>query len=166
MIERILQDLHTASLTFAIINAVLTIAMLVDLVLGIAKSKIAGKPIQSFRARKSAVKMISYYGSLLMCFLCDLNFILCDIYETPYLAMIIGGCLVLIEIKSWFEKLSDKEQARVEHSAKVMATAIKGLVPNVNVSAIVDGIAEIPSDKPEEGDNSSNTDKNTEAEQE
>lgn len=138
LIERLISDLKSATLVFALINGLLTFAMLMDLVLGIAKAKLAGRRIQSFKARKSAVKMISYYGSMLMCFVSDLIFIVCDLFDTPYLSMLIGFCLTLIEVKSWFEKLSEKEQARLEHSARVVASALQGISTKVDLSKVAD----------------------------
>lgn len=142
LIERLLSDFKSATLIFALINGILTVSMLIDLALGVAKARLAGRKIQSFKARKSAIKMISYYGSMLMCFLSDLIFIVCDVYEMPYLSMIIGFCLTLIEVKSWFEKLSEKEQARIEHSAKIVASALQGLAPKVDLVKVAEGLSD------------------------
>lgn len=142
LIERLLSDFKSATLIFALINGILTVSMLIDLTLGVAKARLAGRKIQSFKARKSAIKMISYYGSMLMCFLSDLIFIVCDVYEMPYLSMIIGFCLTLIEVKSWFEKLSEKEQARIEHSAKIVASALQGLAPKVDLVKVAEGLSD------------------------
>lgn len=139
LVERLVGDLKSAILLFALIVCVLTTAMLVDFVLGITKAKLAGRKIQSFRLRESAVKVLVYYGSMTMSFLFDVLFVLGDLYETPYLSLLIGAGFVLTEMKSWFEKLGDKEQARIERSAKVIASAITSLsASKVKLSEVVE----------------------------
>lgn len=143
LLERLVGDLKSAIILFALIVCVLTAAMLVDFVLGIAKSKLAGRKIQSFRLRESAVKVLVYYGSLTMSFLFDLIFVSGDLYDTPYLSLLIGAGFVLTEIKSWFEKLGDKEQARIERSAKVIASAISSLSSSkVKLSEVVEDLSQ------------------------
>lgn len=139
LVERLVGDLKSAILLFALIVCVLTTAMLVDFALGITKAKLAGRKIQSFRLRESAVKVLVYYGSMTMSFLFDVLFVLGDLYETPYLSLLIGAGFVLTEMKSWFEKLGDKEQARIERSAKVIASAITSLsASKVKLSEVVE----------------------------
>lgn len=141
LVERLVGDLKSAILLFALIVCVLTTAMLVDFALGITKAKIAGRKIQSFRLRESAVKVLVYYGSMTMSFLFDVLFVLGDLYETPYLSLLIGAGFVLTEMKSWFEKLGDKEQARIERSAKVIASAITSLsASKVKLSEVVEDL--------------------------
>lgn len=143
LLTRLTSDLKVAVGLFSLVVLVLTMAMLVDFTLGITKAKLAGRKIQSFRARKSALKTLIYYGSLMMGFHFDLLFIIFDIYDNPYLSFGIGAVFVLIEIKSWFEKLSDKEQARIEESAKTIAQAWKSISSSsVDIGQIVESLTQ------------------------
>lgn len=156
IVDCLVKDLRASFLLFALINASLSLALIVDLCLGVLKAKLAGQKIQSFKARKSAVKMISYYGSLLMCFLCDLMFISHDICDRPYMAMLTGACFILIEIKSWFERLEDKEKARLEANTRIVAKALGSLGSKVNASELLSQLTDETDgagDKPKGSDN-------------
>lgn len=120
-LEQITHDFKTATLYFAVILFICIGSMVIDLILGIIKAKSAGQSIQSYKLRKSIQKLAVGAGSPLLMYCVDLIFIICDLYNVPYLTMLVGGVVTFTELKSWFENLTDKEQARLEHSAKVIS---------------------------------------------
>lgn len=144
-LERIIHDFKTATIYFAFIIFICIGSMVIDFILGIIKAKLAGQSIKSYKLRKSIQKLAVGVGSPLLMYCVELIFIVCDLYNVPYLTMLVGGVITFTELKSWFEKLTDKEQARLEHSAKVIshivAQAGGGGVALGSLSHIVSDIA-------------------------
>lgn len=147
-LEQMTHDFKTASLYFAVIIALSLGAMLIDFVLGVTKAKMAGQKIQSYKLRKMFLKLLAGIGLVVLMYAVDLTFILCDLYNTPYLAMLGGSAVTLTEVKSWFESLSDKEQARLEHSIKLAGKAMSAI--GKTNTALVGSIAEGLSTKGED----------------
>lgn len=141
IVEALKQDLRGGFLLFAVVIAIVSVAILIDFVLGIIKTVASGRRIRSFRIRDSFVKMIIYYGTILLLFLIDLIFISHDVYDRPYMAMFAGGGVIITEVLSWFESLDDKERSKAQRSASILAGAIKGLSDKVNVSGLVESLA-------------------------
>lgn len=147
IVEGLVKDLRGAFLLFALVVAIVSVAIFVDFVLGIIKSLSSGRRIRSFRIRESFAKMTAYYGSILLLFLVDLIFISHDLYDRPYMAMFAGGGVVITEVLSWFESLEDKERSKLNRSIRAIAGAIKGLGGNIDVGKFVSDAIE--GDKPQ-----------------
>lgn len=137
-LERIISSAKVAFLFFGVFNLILAVSMVIDLLLGVTKAKVAGVKIQSFKARKSAVKMLYYFGSTILLFHIDLIFILSQVYDIPYVSGAICLYFVLVEVKSWFERLSEKEQAKLERDTKVLAMALQTLNPKINIGKLLE----------------------------
>lgn len=136
IVDELARDLRGGFLLFALVVAIVSVAILIDFVLGLVKSLASGRRIRSFRIRDSFTKMIIYYGSILLLFLIDLIFISHDLYDRPYMAMFAGGGVLITEVLSWFESLEDKERSKIARSAQIMAGAIKDLSNKVDVGKL------------------------------
>lgn len=134
IVDALVKDLRGGFLLFAFVISIVSVAIFVDFVLGLAKAVASGRGIRSFRIRDSFVKMIIYYGSILLLFFIDLIFISHDLYDRPYMAMFAGGWVIITEVLSWFEGLETKERSKAQRAAKIMAGAIKGLGLKVDIA--------------------------------
>lgn len=136
ILNELARDLRGGFLLFAFIIAIVSVAILVDFVLGIAKAVASGRRVRSFRIRDSFVKMIIYYGSILLLFLIDLIFISHGIYARPYMAMFAGIGVTITEVLSWFERLEDKERSKLSRSMRIVAGAMRNLSDKVDISSL------------------------------
>lgn len=85
-----------------------TIAMVIDLISGIRKAKQRGELRSSEGYKRTVDKALKYYSLLILCFLVDV--IASMIVSVPYFTLAAGIGIILIEIKSWYEKADEKDR--------------------------------------------------------
>lgn len=122
----LINDAKRASLVLAFVWSAVIVAMIIDLVAGVRKAKRAGISRTSYGYRRSVSKFCRYGTALLFTLLGDAIMIVGTLYDIPFASVVCALGLCLIEAKSWFEKLEEKERARLldslEDAAKVAAT--------------------------------------------
>lgn len=109
---------HRYLFTFALIYTCVFVAEIIDLILGVAKSKARGNRIVSYRFRDTIVKSIKYYSLLMLLSLSDC--IASVLYGTPMFTMAGGLGICLVEIKSWFERASYKERKDLKTVVRIL----------------------------------------------
>lgn len=120
------------------------IFVFLDLWAGIRKAKQRGEYRSSFGLRKTIAKIANYYNALLVISVIDALQML-TITETqlplptfPFLT-IFGGLFVgFIELKSVYEKNSDKEKAMVQEAAKLVAQLITNGKDNEGLASLIE----------------------------
>lgn len=137
IIEPLLVDAKRAVLILGVVLIAVLMAMVIDLVAGIRKAKKAGVARTSYGYRRTINKFCRYYTALLLSSLVDAVLIVGDIFDSPYIACLVGVGLCFIEFKSWFEKLEDKEQSRLLEAGRVLAD-IAGKRVGIDATQVVD----------------------------
>lgn len=105
-------ELQKKCFVLMLLYAAAFLATMFDVVFGVIKSISIGLKPTSFRFRDTVTKLIRYFNLLILFTIVD--FIISLQVDTPYFT--IAGCfyIVFIEIKSWFEKASEKEKKNIK----------------------------------------------------
>lgn len=99
---------------FAIVGfmwAIVTVAMIVDLLSGYNKAKQRGEARTSYGLRRTVQKAVLYFALMLFAFLFDC--IGTFFYSLPFVTLVSSAFLVFIEGKSILEKAHDKDKRRI-----------------------------------------------------
>lgn len=93
-----------------VICVVVVVAILLDLWDGVYTARITGERVHSHKFRDTIYKMSEYWRFILIGFLIDCVGLLLacfsgwfDFYVVPFVAIVFGSGLILVEIKSMFE---------------------------------------------------------------
>lgn len=148
MIHEIIQTILPNVVIFAGLYIAVLLAILADLVSGCRKAKKDGFLRSSKGLRRTVRKIGEYYNLMFVISVIDIvqmvaifqggwNFV-----QMPFLSFAATIFLCIIELKSIYERRSEKERADMETVAKFLANAIKNKdtkeVINV-LSEIIDG---------------------------
>lgn len=95
-----------------------TIAMFIDLIAGVRKARQRGEIRSSYGYKRTVDKALKYYSLLLLCFMIDV--IASLIITVPYFTMAAGIGIIMIEIKSWYEKADEKEKKDINMIAEIL----------------------------------------------
>lgn len=134
----IIPYLHAFVIQFVIITVIyfaVLIAIFCDLWAGCRKAKQRGEFRSSFGLRKTIGKISNYYNMLFVVTIIDiLQMLLVMLLNNntsvilpalPFLTFAGGIFACIIEVKSIFEKNTDKEKARVQETAKALSEILK-----------------------------------------
>lgn len=94
----------------AVIYAAVLFAMLVDLITGVHKARLAGKARTSEGYKRSCEKAIKYFFPMLCLSMIDL--MASTVLTLPYMTMAMGAFNIFCEWKSVMEKTHEKEEIR------------------------------------------------------
>lgn len=126
-------EFRRLALVLAVAWFAVSVAMAIDLVAGIRKAKRAGQARTSEGYRRTVDKLCRYGTALLFGLIADLVMVVGGIYANPYASAVIALGLILIEAKSWFEKLEHKERTRMAHNLNAIVRAVSQRDPSVLV---------------------------------
>lgn len=131
MIKDILNVILPHLIVFAGLYAVVFLAIIADFVAGWRKAKKDGFIWSSKGLRQTVKKIVQYYNMLFVVSLIDVVQMVgiwqggFDIVKMPLFSFIATIFLCIIELKSIYERNSDKERANMEIVAKFLAKAAK-----------------------------------------
>lgn len=139
----IVQLIVVAFVYFAVLAAIFS-----DLWAGIRKAKERGEFRSSFGLRKTIGKISNYFNMLFVVTIIDvlqmLLIMLLNVHTATTLPAIpfltIGGGIFacVIEVKSIYEKNSDKEKAKINETAKLLTEVIKNKDNREAITAILE----------------------------
>lgn len=138
-------DTHALKFKLAIVGfmwAIVTLAMVIDLLSGYQKAKERGEARTSYGLRRTVQKAVLYYALMLFAFMFDC--IGTFFYPLPFVTLIASGFLVLIEGKSIFEKAHDKDRRRINGNMKDVAIFLE------NKDDLAKAVAEVIKSKTKE----------------
>lgn len=118
------QDAKRAAIVLAIVWSAVLVAMTIDFVAGVRKAKRAGIARTSYGFRRSVNKFCRYGTALLFALLGDVIMIVGTLYGVPYASVVCAILLCIIEGRSWFEKLEEKERARLIDNLEAATEAV------------------------------------------
>lgn len=95
-----------------------TIAMLIDLGLGVMKAKERGEVRSSVGFRMTVSKSVMYYSLLFLCFLID--FLDSILVSAPFFILSASIGLICVEIKSWYEKADKKGKQMIDVASNIV----------------------------------------------
>ncbi|MGN1245098.1 MAG: hypothetical protein ACI4UN_00550 [Muribaculaceae bacterium] len=111
------------------------LAVIADLVSGLRKARARGEARRSKALRRTVDKLCRYYNALFALSVIDLMQMaavaylrLTGVAELPMLPAftLLGAiCIAIIEVKSIYEKASEKEQAEADEAARTLLRIIK-----------------------------------------
>ncbi len=112
-------------------------AVIADLVSGLRKAKMRGEARRSKALRRTVDKLCRYYNALFALSVIDVMQLaavaymgLTGVAQLPMLPAftLLGAiCIAIIEVKSIYEKASEKEQAEAEEAARTLLRLIKNV---------------------------------------
>lgn len=88
---------------FLAISILVVVAIMLDLWDGVHTAKVTNERVHSHKFRVTIAKMSEYWRFIIIGFLIDCIGCIFDFYLIPFVAVIFGTGLILIEIKSMFE---------------------------------------------------------------
>ena len=88
---------------FLAVCILVIVAIMLDLVDGVHTARKTGQRVRSHILRKTIEKMCEYWRFIMIGFLVDCLGIFFGVYLLPFVAMLFGGGLIMVEIKSLFE---------------------------------------------------------------
>lgn len=132
MIGEIVQQIIPHLLTFAGLYAAVLLAILADLCAGVRKAKQDGFLRSSKGLRRTVKKIAEYYNLMFVVSVIDCVQMLAiwqggfSIPTMPFFSFAATIFLCIIELKSIYERKSQKERADIEDVAKFLVKAAKG----------------------------------------
>lgn len=130
-----LQTYTVQFIVVAVVYFLVLIAIFLDLWAGVRKAKQRGEFRSSFGLRKTIDKVSNYYNMLFVVTIIDIIQMLLVLLlnehastvlpALPFLTLGGGAFACTIELKSIFEKNTDKEKARVQETAKMLSEILK-----------------------------------------
>lgn len=88
---------------FFAVSLLVIMAIMLDLWDGVYTAKRTGQQVHSHKLRVTIAKVSEYWRFLLIGFLADCLGFLFSFYFVPFLALLFGMALIVVEIKSMFE---------------------------------------------------------------
>jgi hypothetical protein len=145
MIHEIIQTILPNVVIFAGLYIAVLLAILADLVSGCRKAKKDGFLRSSKGLRRTVRKIGEYYNLMFVISVIDIvqmvaifqggwNFV-----QMPFLSFVATIFLCIIELKSIYERRSEKERADMETVAKFLANAMK----NKDTKEVINVLSEI-----------------------
>lgn len=135
MIEKILDTLGVQLLILAIIYFAVLAVIFLDLWSGIRKAKARGEYSSSAGLRRTVDKISKYFNMIFVITIIDAVQMLgiwllndqagCAMPILPFLTFIGAMFVGFIELKSIYEKNSDKEKAKMQEAAKLASHILK-----------------------------------------
>lgn len=101
----------------AVLYACVFLSVIIDLFFGVRRSKHLKIVRTSFGYRRTITKLTSYFGLMIMLSIADI--VASVVFDMPYFTVIGAIGIVLVEVKSVFEKLR-QENKSVEDIQKVL----------------------------------------------
>lgn len=133
--NEILQPFTTQLTILSVVYVLVFVVIMLDLVSGIMKAKRRGKLRSSYALRKTVDKIVRYFSMLLVITAIDAVQMLAisqwdlstghHIPILPFLTFSAAIFVGFIELKSIYENSEEKEQARIEEAAEVLAKLAK-----------------------------------------
>ena len=108
---------RTLLTVLAVLYACVFLSVLIDLFFGVRRAKRLNILRTSFGYRRTITKLTSYFGLMLMLSIADIAASV--IFKMPYFTVIGAIGIVLVEMKSVFEKLKQQEE-NVEEVQKAL----------------------------------------------
>lgn len=99
---------------FLVVSIVVITAIMLDLWDGVHTAKKTHERVHSHRLRVTIAKISEYWRLLLIGFLIDCLGVLFDFYFLPFVALLFGAGLIVVEAKSMFEHASKRKSHAVE----------------------------------------------------
>lgn len=88
---------------FLAISILVVIAIMLDLWDGVHTARVTKQRVHSHKLRVTVAKMSEYWRFIIIGFLIDCIGIIFNFYIMPFVAVLFGAGLIIIEIKSMFE---------------------------------------------------------------
>lgn len=131
---------------FLAISILVVFAIILDLWDGVHTAKVTKEKVHSHKFRVTIAKMSEYWRFIIIGFLIDCIGCIFDFYLIPFVAVLFGTGLILIEIKSMFEHA----RRRKSHTADMpqIIRRIMGATNEKDAHAIFDEISKILENKP------------------
>ena len=113
------------------------LAVIADLVSGLRKAKMRGEARRSKALRRTVDKLCRYYNALFALSVIDVMQMAAIAYlrvtgtaqlpMLPAFTLLGAICIAIIEVKSIYEKASEKEQAEADEAARTLLRLIKNV---------------------------------------
>lgn len=110
--------LKIKSVPFIVIAACVFVAIIVDLISGVRRAYLSGTLKGSTGYRKTVDKVLKYYSVLILMFMMDI--IKSIITPGCYFSCIAGIGIVIIELISWYENLTNKQQKDIIKATEII----------------------------------------------
>jgi len=105
-------SLNALLTVLAVLYACVFVSVLIDLYFGVKRAKRLNIARTSFGYRRTVTKLTSYFGLLLMLTVADVAASV--IFKMPYFTVFGAIGIVMVEVKSVFEKLKQQEKSMEE----------------------------------------------------
>ena len=121
------------SLLFALLHAMVLVAIFVDLAAGWRKAKRLGQARTSKALRRTVSKINSYYSCLLLLSMVDVALYLIDVWERfgvpelPYFAALGTVFILIIELRSVYENRSFNDPQAPDEDEAILSDKVKAL---------------------------------------
>lgn len=132
-------NIHYVTYLLAVMSLVV-VSVAVDLMTGIGKAKAKHEEIQSLGFRRTIRKLLEYWGLILMCFTIDLLLLITSIDE-PWITMVSGLSVVLVEVKSVVENLHERKSKAAD--AAELIRKIISASDNEQAKKVLDAIKKL-----------------------
>lgn len=123
---------------FFAVSLLVIAAIMLDLWDGVHTARVTGERVHSHKLRITIDKMSEYWRFIIIGFLIDCIGIVFDFYPMPFVVIVFGAGLIVIEIKSMFEHA----RRRKSHTTELPAI-LKSIVECANEKDAHDIIAKI-----------------------
>ncbi len=97
------ERLHLFATIFLCVLIISLVAILLDLRDGVATARRCGQKLHSHKFRVTVAKVIEYWQFIFLAFMADFVGAFLPFYGIPYLTLIFGLAVIMIEAKSMFE---------------------------------------------------------------
>lgn len=127
---------------FLAVSIVVITAIMLDLWDGVHTAKKTHERVHSHRLRVTIAKISEYWRLLLIGFLIDCLGVLFDFYFLPFVALLFGAGLIVVEAKSMFEHASKRKSHAVE--LPEIISKIVSATTSTDARKIIDTLKENP----------------------
>ena len=127
---------------FLAVSIVVITAIMLDLWDGVHTAKKTHERVHSHRLRVTIAKISEYWRLLLIGFLIDCLGVLFDFYFMPFVALLFGAGLIVVEAKSMFEHASKRKSHAVE--LPEIISKIVSATTSTDARKIIDTLKENP----------------------
>jgi hypothetical protein len=140
---------------FFAVSLLVIAAIMLDLWDGVHTARVTGERVHSHKLRVTIDKMSEYWRFIIIGFLIDCIGIVFDFYPMPFVVIIFGAGLIVIETKSMFEHARRRESHATELPA--MLKAIIECANEKDAHKIIDTLTQVVDDKKSPTDNGAST---------
>ena len=133
---------------WAVLCFLVVVAIGIDLVSGWRKATIRGEQHTSYALSRTITKLLLYEGSMVVMGCIDVAIMLCHITDVlgaemirdvPFMSGIACIFICLVEMRSIYEKASDKSRKRIKDAAEMLAHVLSKDGKLAGVADILDG---------------------------